>query len=92
MDKVAQTTKHAVEKVEERAHEVKEWDKNRPDFPGEHLIVAVAGLALLMAAGKSRTPLKSMLLTAAGTAALARAASGRGGVARIAGWVVGSRR
>ena len=86
-----ENTKHAVEKVETAAHDIKHWDEQRPDFPGEHLVVAVAGLALLMASGKARTPLKKMILTAVGTAALARAASGRGGVARVAGWVVGKK-
>lgn len=89
MSKLVETTKETAGKVEATAREIRQWDDTRPDFPGEHLIVAVAGLALLMAAGRARTPLKTMLLTAAGTAVLGRAASGRGGAARIAGWIVG---
>lgn len=88
MSKLVETTKDAVNRVEGAARDVKHWDDTRSDFPGEHWIVAVAGLALLMAAGKARTPLKAMLLTAAGSAALGRAASGRGGIARMAGWLV----
>lgn len=89
MSKLVETTKDAVGKAEAKAREVRHWDESRPSFPAEHLIVAVAGVLLLMAAGRARTPLKTMLLTAAGSAALGRAASGRGGVARIAGWIVG---
>jgi|SRR5690606_22876774 len=89
--RVVKETTQALEKVEATAHDIKQWDQQRPDFPGEHLIVAVAGLALLMASGKARTPLKKMILTAVGTAALARAASGRGGVSRVAGWIVGKK-
>lgn len=88
MNKLAETAQETVERVEGTAQDLKEWDDSRPDFPGEHWIVAAAGLALLMAAGRARTPLKAMLLTAAGSAALGRAASGRGGIARLAGWLV----
>jgi len=89
MNDLIDTSKNAVESSTNLARRIKQWDDQRPDFPGEHLIVAAAGLALLAAAGKSGTPLKKLLLTAAGTAALTRAASGRGGIAKIAGWMVG---
>lgn len=88
MSKLVETTKDAVMKAEDTARDSKHWDETRSDFPGEHWIVAAAGLALLMAAGQARTPLKAMLLTAAGSAALGRAASGRGGIAKLAGWLV----
>lgn len=98
MKELAQTTRHAVQntrhaaqKVATAAHDSKQWNEQRPDFPGEHLIVALAGLVLLMASGKARTPIKKAILTAVGTAVLARAASGRGGVARAAAWVGGKK-
>lgn len=84
MNKLVETTKGAVDKAQDTARDIKQWDETRPNFPGEHWIVGAAGLALLVAAGKARTPLKAMLLTAVGTAVLGRAASGQGGVARIA--------
>lgn len=84
LDKVSATS-HS---VTDAAHKLQQWDRSRPDFPGEHLIVAVAGIALLIAAGRTRTPMKSMIMTAAGTAALGRAAQGRGGLARLASWLV----
>ena len=100
MTKLADTTKDAAHaatdavreagrSTADTAHRLKQWDEQRPDFPGEHLLVAGVGLALFLMAGKSSSPLKKLLFTAVGTAALTRAASGRGGVARIAGWVVG---
>lgn len=88
VNKAIEKTHQATDVVGRSVREVQEWDRTRPDFPGEHLIVAAVGFGLLIAAGRARTPLKSMLLTAAGTAALGRAASGRGGVARIASWLV----
>lgn len=90
-DTIADTTREAVDTVEVKARGIKRWDESRPNVPGEHLIAAAIGLALLGAAGKARSPLKTMLLTAVGTAALARAASGQGGVSRVAGWLVGKK-
>ncbi len=88
MNKAIDKVQAAKNSVSTTAREIGHWDKTRPDFPGEHLLVAAAGVALLLAAGRSRSPLKSMLFTAAGTAVLGRAASGRGGVARVASWLV----
>lgn len=88
LNKAVEKTHQAKEAAKQSVHEIQQWDRTRPDFPGEHLIVAAAGIALLVAAGRARTPLRSMLLTAAGSAVLGRAASGQGGVARIASWLV----
>jgi len=66
------------------ATRLKEIDASRPDFPGEHLIVFGVGLLLMRAGMRGRTVLRRALLTAAGTALLGRAASGTGGVARVA--------
>ena len=63
----------------------------RADFPGEHVAVLAAGLLLLMAAGRGRSLLMRTLVGAAGTALVGRAASGTGGVAKLAS-VLGSRR
>lgn len=59
-------------------------DARRPDLPGEHLIVLGAGLLLLMATGRSRSILGRALIGAAAGAFIGRAASGTGGVARLA--------
>ena len=85
---VRDAAKDAGKTTADSAQRLKKWDEQRSDFPGEHLVVAGVGLALFLMAGKSSSPLKKMLLTAVGTAALTRAASGRGGVARIASWLV----
>ncbi|CAB3635090.1 hypothetical protein LMG26685_01464 [Achromobacter mucicolens] len=59
-------------------------DARRPDFPGEHLIVLGVGVLLMLSGMRSRTILRRTLITAAGTALIGRAASGTGGVARVA--------
>ncbi|MFD4836540.1 hypothetical protein ACFWP0_03475 [Achromobacter sp. NPDC058515] len=66
------------------ARQLREIDANRPDFPGEHLIVFGVGALLMVAGMRSRTVLRRTLLTAVGTALVGRAASGTGGVARVA--------
>lgn len=64
--------------------QAKAVDKSRPDYPGEHLIVFGLGAVLLLAGMRSRTVLRRGLMTAAGTALIGRAASGTGGIARLA--------
>lgn len=66
------------------ARRLKAIDARRPDFPGEHLIVFGLGALLMLAGLRSRRTLRRTLLTAAGTALVGRAASGTGGVARVA--------
>jgi uncharacterized membrane protein len=66
------------------ARRLKDIDARRPDFPGEHLIVFGLGALLMLAGMRSRTALRRTLLTAAGTALVGRAASGTGGIARVA--------
>ncbi|MDX3905127.1 MAG: hypothetical protein QHC78_05500 [Pigmentiphaga sp.] len=63
---------------------LKAFDDSRPDFPGEHLIVFGLGVLLMVAGMRSRTALRRGLFTAAGTALVGRAASGTGGIARVA--------
>lgn len=64
--------------------QIKDIDARRPDFPGEHLIVLGVGVLLMLSGMRSRTVLRRTLITAAGTALIGRAASGTGGVARVA--------
>ena len=63
---------------------LKTLDATRPDLPGEHLIVFAAGILLMAASMRSRTVLRRALLAAASTALIGRAASGTGGIARLA--------
>ncbi|WP_076998665.1 hypothetical protein [Variovorax sp. KK3] len=63
---------------------IKEYDARRTDFPGEHLIVLGTGVLLLMATGRSRSIIGRALIAAAAGAFIGRAASGTGGVARLA--------
>lgn len=63
---------------------IKEADTRRPDLPGEHLVVLATGVLLLLATGRSRSLLGRVLIGAAAGAFIGRAASGTGGVARIA--------
>jgi uncharacterized membrane protein len=56
-------------------------DSRRPGIPGEHWMVAAAGTSLLRAAFKRRSTTGRVLLLVAAGALLARAASGRDGVA-----------
>jgi hypothetical protein len=64
--------------------DIRKADAERPDWPGEHLIVLGVGLLLLMASGRSRSLLARALVGAAAGAFIGRAASGSGGVARLA--------
>lgn len=64
--------------------QLRDIDARRPDFPGEHLIVLGVGVLLMLAGMRSRTLLRRTVITAAGTALVGRAASGTGGVARVA--------
>ncbi len=66
-------------------------DARRPNVPGEHVAVLAAGLLLLVAAGRGRSFLMRTLVGAAGTALIGRAASGTGGVAKLASLVGGRR-
>lgn len=69
------------------ARKLKRYDERRDDFPGEHLIGLAAGAFLLWGASRRGSMLTRMVMTAAGGALVGRAASGRGGVAKIAGLI-----
>ena len=66
---------------------IKEADAKRRNLPGEHLLVFGAGLWLMTMAGRKASPLRKMLFGALGTALVGRAASGTGGIAKIAKWL-----
>ena len=61
---------------------LRDYDEQRPGFPGEHFIVAALGTSLLNSA-RRRSGIGRIVATVAGGALLARAASGRDGVARL---------
>lgn len=63
-------------------NKLKEFDQRRPNFPGEHLIVATVGASLLRSAAR-RSGVGRVLTLLLGSALMARAASGRGGVSRL---------
>ena len=63
---------------------IRAFDQRRASFPGEHLIVAAVGSSLFRSALRRRSGLGRVLAIAAGGALLARAASGRDGLARLA--------
>ena len=71
--------------LEQTIHKFKQVDATRADYPGEHLIVLGAGVLLLLAAGRSRSFLTRIVAGAAGGALIGRAASGTGGIAKLAG-------
>lgn len=64
---------------------IKQVDAARADYPGEHFVVLGAGVLLLLAAGRSRSFLMRIVAGAAGGALIGRAASGTGGIAKLAG-------
>jgi len=61
---------------------IREFDQKRPSFPGEHFVVGTVG-SLLLNAARRRSGLAKVAMLAGGVALLARAASGRDGLARL---------
>lgn len=68
--------------MRELFNRVREFDRRRPGFPGEHFLVAALGTSLLNAA-RRRGGVARVLAGVAGGALLARAASGRDGLSRL---------
>jgi uncharacterized membrane protein len=64
-------------------NQILEFDRRRPSFPGEHFIVAAVGASLVKSA-THRRGLAALVTLLLGGALLARAASGRDGLARLA--------
>ena len=81
--------------LRQKIQDIQQWDAARPGFKGEHWLVLGAGLLALRAAGRSRGVVGRTLGRAVGSALIARAASGRDGVAgklaRVAGMAGGAR-
>lgn len=63
--------------------QLKAYDERRLSFPAEHWLVLAAGVGVLLAARRSPSPLVRTLGSAAGSALLLRAASGRDGLAKV---------
>ena len=63
-------------------NKLREFDRSRTSFPGEHLIVAAVGASMLGSA-RRHTGIGRALALLAGAALLARAGSGRDGLARL---------
>jgi hypothetical protein len=61
---------------------LREFDRRRASFPGEHLIVAAVAASMLRSA-RRRSGIGRALALLAGGALLARASSGRDGLARL---------
>jgi hypothetical protein len=82
--------------IQQKIESLREWDRNRPGVAGEHWLVLGAGLLAMRRAGRSRSVAGRLIGHAVGTALMARAASGRGGVVgwlgRLAGGSAMSRR
>ena len=68
----------------ESLRQLREYDQKRPSFTGEHWLVLGAGVALMMATRRSDSWVKRGLGMALGSALVARAASGRDGLAKLA--------
>lgn len=81
------TTTTSLTRLPRPLQQLKDWDERRPSFPGEHWLVLGAGVAVLLAARRSPSPLVRALGSAAGGALLVRAASGRDGLARVLSYV-----
>jgi len=62
---------------------VRDFDRRRPGFPGEHWMVATLGTALLRSAFRRKSFFGGALMLIAAGALLYRAASGRDGIARL---------
>jgi len=75
----------SVMRLKQTIDKFKQVDAARADYPGEHLIVLGVGVLLLLAAGRSRSFLMRIAAGAAGGALIGRAASGTGGIAKLAG-------
>jgi len=63
--------------------QLQDYDRRRPSFLGEHWLVFGAGIAVLLASGRSRSFLKRTAGSALGSALLYRAASGRDGLSKV---------
>jgi hypothetical protein len=63
--------------------EIKALDDQREGFPGEHWLVLAVGIGAWLATRKNPSMIVRTLGTLAGTALVARAASGREGLSKV---------
>ena len=77
------TMSNLISKTQQQIQAARDWEQKRESFPAEHWIVLGVGVAVLLASRRSASPVVRALGSAAGGAMLARAASGRDGVARL---------
>lgn len=68
---------------ESRQERLQEWDAQREGFPGEHWIVLGLGIGVWLLARRHRSVLVQVAGVLAGTALVARAASGREGLSKV---------
>lgn len=66
---------------------IKEYDENRPGFPGEHWLVLGAGLAMLLASRRSSSFLVRTAGSVVGSALMVRAASGSEGLSKVVSYL-----
>jgi hypothetical protein len=62
---------------------IKQFDAQREGFPGEHWVVLAAGIGAWLATRRHPSLIVRTLGTLAGTALVARAASGREGLSKV---------
>lgn len=62
---------------------IKQYDEERPGFPGEHWLVLAAGVGAWLITRRHPSVMVKTLGTVAGTALVARAASGRDGLSKV---------
>ena len=70
---------HNTMNLPDKLQDLKQWDKQRAGFPGEHWLALGAGMLLMKRAGRSRSFLGRLVGRSLGAALMARAASGRNG-------------
>ena len=75
----------------ETIRDIKRFDDARPSIPGEHWLTLGAGVAVWLLLRRARSPLLRTAGSVAGTALLARAASGRDGLSRLLRWLPSGR-
>jgi uncharacterized membrane protein len=67
--------------------QIKQYDEARPSFPAEHWAVLAVGLGAWLVTRRHRSVAVRTLGTLAGTALVARAASGRDGLSKVLRWL-----
>lgn len=82
-DGIFRNSKNTAMTLRQRVNNIRQWDNARPGFVGEHWLVLGAGLLAMRQARRSNNSVGRLVAGALGAALVARAASGRGGVASV---------